>query len=122
MVVGGNGAETGSPNVHSAEASVLAPGVAKISAWGNVELRTEPLVRGNIIRVADPAEDWRVRQRVLTLNPAHLVQDLACRIVHVKLVESAQLLAQLGLALLTEFQITSHGKLHSLLSHTIQQS
>ena len=64
-------------------------------------LRTDALVQGNIIRVADLAEDWRVRQRVFALNPAHLVQDLACCVVHVKLVERAQLLAKLQSAAIT---------------------
>ena len=95
VVVGGYGPETGSPYVHRAETSVLAPGVAKVSARVNVELRTNALVRGNIIRVADLAEYWGVRQRVLALNSTHLIQDLACRVVYVKLVEGTQLLGEL---------------------------
>ena len=36
-----------------------------------------------------------VRQRVLALNTAHLVQDLSRGVVHVKLVESSDLVAKL---------------------------
>ena len=93
VVVGGYVPETGRPDVHRAEASVLPAGVAEISARVKAELRTYTLVRGNVVRVADLAEDWRVRQRVLALNAAHLVQDFAGCVVHMKLVKRAQLLA-----------------------------
>ena len=95
MVVGGYVTEAGRSDVHRAETSVLAPGVAKVSAWVNVELRTDALVRGNIVRVLYLAEYWGVRQRVLALNSTHLVQDLAGRVVHMKLIERAHLLAEL---------------------------
>ena len=93
VVFGGYVPETGRPDVHRAEAPVLPAGVAEISARVKAELRTNTLVRGDIIRVADLAEHWRIRQRVLALNSAHLVQDLAGCVVHMKLVKRAQLLA-----------------------------
>ena len=40
-------------------------------------------------------ESWVVRQRVLALNTAHLVPDLSRGVVHVKLVEGSDLVAQL---------------------------
>ena len=93
VVVGGYVPETGRPDVHRAEAPILPAGVAEIRARLNTELRTDSLVRGDVVRVADLAEDWRVRLRVLALNAAHLVQDLAGCVVHMKLVKRAQLLA-----------------------------
>ena len=70
-------------------------GEAEVCAWINPKLRTDTLVRGNVVGVVLLIKGWVVWQRVLALNTAHLVQDLSRGVVHVKLIEGSDLLAEI---------------------------
>ena len=74
---------------------VLPIGEAEVCARVNSKLRTETLIGRDIVGVLLLVEGWVVRQSVLALNAAHLEQDLSCGVVHVKLIEGSDLLAQL---------------------------
>ena len=76
-------------------AVVLAIGEAEVRAWVNTKLRTEPLVGRNVVGVILLVKGWVVRQRVLALNSAHLIQDLSCCVVHVKLIEGSDLVTKI---------------------------
>ena len=70
-------------------------GEAEVRARVNTKLSTDTLIGRDVIRVVLLVERGVVRQRVLALNAAHLVQDLACGVVNMKLIEGSDLLAQL---------------------------
>ena len=74
---------------------VLPMGEAEVRTWVNTKLRTETLVRGNVVGVILLIKGWVVRQSVLALNSAHLVQDLSRGVVHVKLIKGSDLLAEI---------------------------
>ena len=74
---------------------VLPIGEAEVRAWVNTKLRTEPLIGRNVVEVSLLVEGWVVRQSVLALNSTHLIQDLSCCVVHVKLIEGSDLGTQI---------------------------
>ena len=82
-------------DVYVPQSVVLPIGEAKVRARVNTKLSTDTLVRRDVIRVVFLVECGVVRQRVLALNTTHLVQDLSRGVVHVKLVEGSDLVAQL---------------------------
>ena len=82
-------------DVYVPQSVVLPIGEAKVRARVNTKLSTDTLVRRDVIRVVFLVESGVVRQRVLALNASHLVQDLSRGVVHVKLVEGSDLVAQL---------------------------
>ena len=82
-------------DVYVPQPVVLPMGKTEVRVGGNTKLSTDTLIGRYIIRVVLLVKSWVVRQRVLALNTAHLVQDLACGVVHVKLIEGSDLLAQL---------------------------
>ena len=65
-------------------------GKPEVRAWVNPKLRTDTLVRGNVVGVVLLVEGWVVWQRVLALA---LVQDLLRGVVHVKLIKGSDLLS-----------------------------
>ena len=67
----------------------------KVRARVNTKLSADTLIGRDVIRVVFLVERGVVRQRVLALDAAHLVQDLSRGVVHVKLVEGSDLVAQL---------------------------
>ena len=70
-------------------------GEAKVRAGVNTKLSTETLIGRDVVGVIFLVEGWVVRQRVLALNSAHLIQDLSCGVVHVKLIEGSDLVAEI---------------------------
>ena len=74
---------------------VLPIGEAEVRTWINTKLRTETLIGRNVVGVLLLVEGWVVRQSVLALNSTHLIQDLLCSVVHVKLIEGSDLLAEI---------------------------
>ena len=74
---------------------VLPIGKAEVRTWVNTKLRTETLIGRNVVGVLLLIEGWVVRQSVLALNSAHLIQDLSCGVVHVRLIEGSDLLAEI---------------------------
>ena len=73
---------------------VLPIGKAEVRAWVNTKLRTEPLIGRNVVGVLLLIEGWVIRQSVLALNSAHLIQDLSCSVVHVELIEGSDLVTK----------------------------
>ena len=49
----------------------------------------------NVVGVLLLIEGWVIRQSVLALNSTHLIQDLSCSVVHVKLIEGSDLITQI---------------------------
>ena len=82
-------------DVYVPQPVVLPIGEAEVRARVNTKLRTDSLIGRNVVGVLLLVEGWVVRQSVLAVNAAHLMQDLACGVVHVKLIEGSDLLAQL---------------------------
>ena len=82
-------------DVYVPQPVVLPIGEAEVRTRVNTKLSTDTLIGSHVIRVVLLVESWVVRQRVLALNAAHLVQDLSRGVVHVKLIEGLDLLAQL---------------------------
>ena len=80
-------------DVYVPQSVVLPIGEAKVRARVNTKLSTDTFVRRDVIRVVFLVECGVVRQCVLALNTTHLVQDLSCGVVHVKLVEGSDLIA-----------------------------
>ena len=74
---------------------VLAIGETEVRTRVNTKLRTETLIGRNVVGILLLVEGWVVRQSVLALNAAHLIQDLSCGVVHVKLIEGSDLVSQL---------------------------
>ena len=74
---------------------VLPIGKAEVRAWVNTKLSTKPLVGRNVVGVLLLIKGWVIRQRVLALNATHLIQDLSCGVVHVKLIEGSDLVAKI---------------------------
>ena len=74
---------------------VLPIGKAEIRTWVNAKLRTETLIGRNVVGVFLLFEGWVVRQSVLALNSAHLIQDLSCSVVHVNLIEGSDLVTKI---------------------------
>ena len=74
---------------------VLPIGEAEVRTWVNTKLRTETLIGRNVVGVLLLIEGWVVRQSVLALNSTHLIQDLSCGVVHVKLIEGSDLVTQI---------------------------
>ena len=74
---------------------VLPIGKAEVRTWVNTKLHTETLIGRNVVGVLLLIEGWVIRQSVLALNPAHLIQDLSCGVVHVKLIEGSDLVTQI---------------------------
>ena len=74
---------------------VLPIGEAEVRTWVNTKLRTEPLIGRNVVGVLLLIEGWVIRQSVLALNSTHLIQDLSCSVVHVKLIEGSDLVAKI---------------------------
>ena len=72
---------------------VLPIGEAEVRTWVNTKLRTETLIGRNVVGVIFLIKGWVIRQSVLALNSTHLIQDLSCSVVHVKLIEGSDLLA-----------------------------
>ena len=81
-------------DVYITQPVVLPIGETEVRTRVNTKLSTDTLVRRYIIRVVLLVESWVVRQRVLALNAAHLIQDLSCGVVHVKLIEGTDLVTQ----------------------------
>ena len=75
---------------------VLPIGKAEVRTLVNTKLRTETLIGRNVVGVLLLIEGWVVKQSVLALNSAHLIQDLSRGVVHVKLIEGADLLAEIN--------------------------
>ena len=74
---------------------VLPIGEAQVRTWVNTKRRTETLIGRNVVGVLLLIEGWVIRQSVLALNSAHLIQDLSCGVVHVKLIEGSDLVTQI---------------------------
>ena len=74
---------------------VLPIGEAEVRTRINTKLRTETLIGRNVVGVLLLFEGWVVRQSVLALNSTHLIQDLSCGVVHVKLIEGSDLVTQI---------------------------
>ena len=74
---------------------VLPIGEAEVRTRVNTKLRTETLIGRNVVKVLLLVEGWVVRQSVLALNSAHLIQYLSCSVVHVKLIEGSDLVTQI---------------------------
>ena len=70
-------------------------GEAEVRAWVQTKLSTDTLVGRHVVGVVFLVESWVFKQRVLALNTTHLVQDLACCVVHVKLIEGSDLVTQI---------------------------
>ena len=82
-------------DVYVPQPVVLPMGEAEVRARVNTKLSADTLVRRDVIRVVFLVKRGVVRQRVLALNSAHLVEDLSRGVVHVKLVEGSDLVIQL---------------------------
>ena len=82
-------------DVYVAQPVVLPIGGTEVRTRVNTKLSTDALVRRVVVGVVLLVEGWVVRQSVLALNAAHLVQDLSCGVVHMKLIEGSDLLTQL---------------------------
>ena len=82
-------------DVYVTQPVVLPIGEAEVRPWVNTKLSTDTLVGRHVIGVLLLVESWVVRQRVLALNTTHLVQDLSCGVVHMKLIEGADLVTQI---------------------------
>ena len=82
-------------DVYVPQPVVLPIGEAEVRTRVKTKLSTDTLVRGHVVGVVLLVEGRVVRQSVLALNTTHLVQDLSCGVVHVKLVEGSDLLTQL---------------------------
>ena len=82
-------------DVYVPQPVVLPIGEAEVRTRVNTKLRTDSLIGRDVVGVILLVEGWVVRQSVLALNSAHLIQDLSCSVVHVKLKEGSDLLTQL---------------------------
>ena len=82
-------------DVYITQPVVLPIGEAKVRVGVNTKLSTDTLVGRHVVGVILLIESWVIRQRVLALNATHLEQDLSCGVVHVKLIEGADLVAEI---------------------------
>ena len=81
-------------DVYVSQPVVLPIGEAEVRTRVNTKLRADPLVRRDVVGVILLVEGGVVRQNVLALNASHLVQDLSCGVIHVKLIEGSDLVTQ----------------------------
>ena len=82
-------------DVYVPQPVVLPIGEAEVCTWVNTKLSTNALIGCNVVGVLLLVEGWVVRQSVLALNAAHLIQDLAGGVVHVKLIEGSDLITEI---------------------------
>ena len=82
-------------DVYVAQPVVLPIGETEVRTWVNTKLSTEPLIGRHVVGVVFLVKGWVVRQRVLALNATYLIQDLSCGVVHMKLIEGADLVTQI---------------------------